>query len=205
MANSNKLPTQTENNQLDQDDSLWLNLSNAETNDGNYASNPFDTQGVNTAYLMCFDFDFNIPTSATIDGVSVSIERYRDSADNVYDQSVRLFSGPSKTLIGDDKAGSPSLTWDTTPTVVSYGSPTDKWGTSITPSDVNDTNFGVGLRAYAEFGGYGSPEAFVDYVEMTIFYTEASGQIKYGNTSVSKVYFGNTQISKIMHGSTQIF
>ena len=206
MANSTKLPTQFENNQPSQDETDWDNMTNAGANDAAYAENLFNSgHGALSSYLMCFDFEFNIPTSSTIDGISVSVERYRGTGDIIKDYSIKLFSAPSKNFIGNDKVGSPGLTWDTSPSVSTYGGPTDMWGTSLTASDINEINFGVGIQAEAEFSGYGSSEAYIDYVEMTVFYTEFSGGVKFGSSSIQKIFFGSTEINKVMFGSSQVF
>jgi hypothetical protein len=203
MASNTRPPAQAENYQLTQDDTDWVDVNNSLTNNALYAQNSFDSgQGATTSYLICTDFEFNIPTSATIDGISVSIEKYRDSGDDISDESVYLFSSVG-TSVGSNKAA--AGLWSTSPTVTTYGGPTDMWGTSLTTGDINNADFGIGIRAEAEFSGYGSSEAYIDYVEMTVFYTESSGGVKFGSSSIQKIFFGSTEINKVMFGSSQVF
>lgn len=203
MASNTRLPGSAENDQSTQDDTDWVNINNSLTDNALYAQNSFDLgQGNTTSYLVCLDFELQIPVSATIDGISVSIEKYRDSGDNISDDAVELYT-LGRTRTGSNKAA--AGVWPTSPSITTYGGPSDKWGTNLTPNEINDPDFGVGIRAAAEFSGYGSSIAYVDYIEVTVFYTESVGAIKYGSVAVSKVFFGSTEINKVMHGDTQVF
>ncbi len=62
----------------------------------------------------------------------------------IADHTVNLVDS-SQTIVGDNKAlGS---NWAGTEETVTYGSQTDMWGTTLTVSDVNTTNFGWAIRA----------------------------------------------------------
>ena len=49
----------------------WSNTSNASVNDGSYATAAVGT----THYLKALDFDFTLPSTATVRGILVEIER----------------------------------------------------------------------------------------------------------------------------------
>lgn len=114
-----------------------------------------------------YGFDASVPSDATIDGVEVTFRRFRTgggTADNI----VRLVVGG--TVSGDDKAG--DNTWTASiETADTYGGSTDTWGLSLTAAQVRATDFGVVISAThsAAFAN-----AFVDYIPITIYYTEAS-------------------------------
>ncbi|HJS20460.1 MAG TPA: Ig-like domain-containing protein, partial [Anaerolineales bacterium] len=114
------------------------------------------------------NFGFSIPTDATINGISVEMNRWA-SAGNVSDDTVQLFKAGS--LVGEDKAADGN--WDTvTSTVVTYGGASDLWGTTWTPAEINASDFGVTLDL--KRGGSNPRTANVDYVRITVTYTPAN-------------------------------
>ena len=59
-----------------------------------------------------------------------------------------------------------------------WGGTGDLWGVALTPSDVNSTNFGVGLAVKMNGDGSVNTTAYVDSVTMTVYYdTPAAGNI----------------------------
>lgn len=81
------------------------------------------------------------------------------------DQDVLLLKGGSP--VGTDKAG--SANWTTSDTTITYGTSTDLWGTTLTPADVNASNFGVRLKVKNNSSTW-SNTAQVDYVNVTVYY-----------------------------------
>ena len=54
---------------------------------------------------------------------------------------------------------------------VDYGGPTDTWGTTWTPQEVNDPGFGAALRTrYGDFSG--NNDAGVDSMRITVRYCD---------------------------------
>ena len=92
--------------------------------------------------LLATNFGFAIPSGASIKGISVDINRYRDgtpgsagffgsagTVGDIQDNNVQLIVGGSAT--GTNKAIGGN--WSTTTsTIASYGSTIDTWGTSLT-------------------------------------------------------------------------
>lgn len=118
--------------------------SNAQFSDDVYATCGL-LLGQVSNYLKVTNFNFMIPMNSTITGVTVNVERNATSLSAISDSSVRLVKGG--VISGDDKA-SPSA-WTTSDLVATYGSSTDLWGLSLTPSDINDPNFGTVINASA--------------------------------------------------------
>ena len=150
----------------------WDYPSRITTDQGNctYAnsatSDPAKSGGV-TQYLRASNYGANVPTGATIVGLEVRIRRnYSGTATGPRDHLLRVFNGSS--LVGDNKASSSN--WNSGCTLVSYGSASDGWGASLTPSMVNNTNFGV----YFQAKNYSSAYVFtlyVDVIQIRVSYT----------------------------------
>jgi hypothetical protein len=145
----------------------WSNPNNAKISDNSDASAILDAGSLITLTedLIATNFGFSIPTTATIDGILLQIERARDSGgDSVNDSEVRLIKGGSE--VAANKAT--GTDWGTTDTYASYGGSTDLWGTTWTPNDINASNFGAMLVATSS----GANSANVDHIRITVYYTQ---------------------------------
>jgi len=151
----------------------WNNPTNAAASDDVYA-----TVGINAGqeiqysnYLKCTNFGFAIPTNAIIKGVQIDIERHASlntSNNHVCIQAVRLVKGG--TPQGSSKLS--SQYWPLSDAYESLGGSADMWGLTLTPADINASNFGVVLEAvlYAP-AGYDSITGYVDHIRITVYYT----------------------------------
>ncbi len=93
-------------------------------------------------YLIGSNYGFNIPANASIQGITVSINR-QASAAGLTDLVVSLVKA-TNVLVGNNLAS--ATAWPITPlTVATYGSTTNNWGANLTPADVNNIGFGVAL------------------------------------------------------------
>src|SRR4051794_6708512 len=162
----------------------WSNLTNGTTSNDSWITATPATNAT-TQYLEATNFGFTVPAGATINGVTVKIERSESgSAGDVHDASVKLVKG--STVVGNDKANT-ALEWDAgTDGVATYGSSTDLWGTTLTDSDVNSASFGVAIAAKqlatAQF-------VRVDTVTITISYTTGGGATSWTATNYSRTVF----------------
>lgn len=138
----------------------WSNASNAGASDGSYA-----TATASTHYLKTTGYGFAIPSDATIDGIVVEVE---GSASTLAGTEVRLYKAGSLVGLGT------SLSWTSTETYRTYGSSIDKFGTTWTPSDINNAGFGAGVWGWQYAGSTRS----VDHVRITVYYTEASAPFR---------------------------
>jgi len=149
----------------------WINVNNTKTDNGQDASASI-TSG-STHYLKATNFSFNIPLGATINGIEVRVERgASSSSNNIYDNSVRLTK--NGVIIGADKPN--SSVWTDMDTIVVYGGPSDLWGTSWTVADINDATTGILFSAKRTSGG-GSRTAYVDFIDMKVYYTLPNPQL----------------------------
>lgn len=120
--------------------------------------------------LVASNFGFTIPTDATIDGITVEIDR-RNSAGAASDNRVQLAKGTAfANLVGTNKADA-ALDWPTATAVATYGGIADLWSTTWTPTEINAASFAVFLSVQADAA---NTDIQVDYIRVTVEYTEAA-------------------------------
>jgi hypothetical protein len=155
--------------------SEWTNYNNILAADSQWADVTmpgsgfcFQTACFYTRYLMAQNFGFSIPAGAMIDGI-VAEAICRSAFGEVADTIVRLIS--SNQLTGNNNS---SMTvWLPAAATITYGSSTDVWGATLTPDSVNHPQFGIGIMACNGSGS--SDTAYVDHVQMTVYYSLSTG------------------------------
>ena len=125
-----------------------------------------------THYLKATGFGFSIPALASVTGIKVEIEKSAIGINlfaSVKDNEIKLVKGG--VPVGDNKALSAS--WNGSDDYDSYGDTTDTWGTTLSPTEVNASNFGVVFSA--KIAGLLTllPSARIDHIRVTVFYMEA--------------------------------
>lgn len=119
-------------------------------------------------YLKTTSYGFAIPSSATIIGIAVTIRR--QNAGNVgpiQDGRIRLVK--TGTIQATDR--SLGASWPISGVIdATYGGPTDLWGGSWAPSDINNSGFGAVLAVNIQ-----GNDANVYFMHITIYYTLSSG------------------------------
>lgn len=154
----------------------WATPDNAKVDDGTYTQWNNTSGGTWTShYLKATNFGFAIPAGATINGVTAVIQRlitYTDGSTYVRDGTVKIVKGG--TVSGDNKAAT-GTSWTTSPVDASYGGAADLWGLTLTRDDVNASTFGFVLSAILSDAPDYEPTVRVDFMSMTITYTEAGG------------------------------
>lgn len=147
----------------------WANPNRASGSDNLYARTTM-TAGEVSKYLLSRDYGFSIPLTATILGVVAEVEKSADVAGTITDASVRLWDGT--VPMGNDHAILSG--WITVDEVTTYGGPTDLWGLTLTPADVNSADFGFLISATC----VATPAtAFIDNIFITIYYSDPVGCI----------------------------
>ncbi len=158
----------------------WTTPLNALASDGMYATAaPLNTNpncsGINCFFstgLVAGAFGFSIPLTATIDGIVAEVQRWAINGPNaVFDSTIRIIKGG--TITGPNKAN--MITWaGNSPIYAVYGSPTDLWGTTWTPTDINGPGFGLYVSAYNNSMTL-MPGAMIDHIRITVYYTMPVG------------------------------
>lgn len=143
----------------------WTNVANAGIADAANATATLTATNTQTDILKCTNFGFNIPTDATILGIEVYMLRSTDVAGTVIDYKVQLYK--NGTLNGDNKAT--GTDWASSSTPATYGADNDLWSTGITASEINQSNFGVGIQAQVGVD-FVPCAAQVDAVGITVYY-----------------------------------
>lgn len=124
----------------------WQNPSNAEGNTPTTYANvglSITSSHQLSEYLKATNFNFSIPSAATITGVTVTA-RINSAEVETVDNSIMLVKGGS--ILGTNN-GSSGHSWGDTEggKDAEWGSSADMWGLTLTPSDVNASDFGVAL------------------------------------------------------------
>lgn len=97
------------------------------------------TGSTTSTVLDILQFNFSIPSNATIQGVVVESSRYASRADTISDTLISLVN--RDRTIGVPGA---NFLWKTTYEVARYGSEVDGWNASLTPSVISlPTQFNV--------------------------------------------------------------
>lgn len=140
------------------------------TSDNTYFAGVCTGAGTNTFSFRAGGYGFSIPTTATIDGFELLVERKRGNTGTgtCTDNTVQIHNGT--TTVGTNK--STAVVFPTSDTNITYGGSTDKWGLTYTPTDVNTTNFRVQFIIDMSVTS-GTVEAQFDFIQMTIYYTDA--------------------------------
>ena len=148
--------------------SPWSNVGNATgAPDAAFADCPIGPGLATTGFLGLEHYGFSVPALATIVGVQVDVSvQELSGVTSSIDQLVQLLLLGAGA--GTNKATGASL--PTTEGIMTYGGPTDLWGMSLTPVDVNQPAFGVEL-AYNNGSGVLAADPGVDAVKITVFYT----------------------------------
>lgn len=158
----------------------WTNLNNALTTDSVYTSVSF-SEDVNSNYLYIHDFDINIPTTAVIEGIQISVKKRASGP--VADLSAGLIylnlnditiTSPDKAIVGN---------WSGIPIIVNYGGPTDLWNKTWTAEELNDTTFGFALAASGD--GSSGNAAEIDYILLDLYYHQVINHIPTGGARLA--------------------
>ena len=145
----------------------WTNPNNAKAQDDVSATATLNSgAGTPSFELRLSGYNFDIPATATIVGITATIRRTCSVASTVKDIIVGLIRAGVVEATNKGVATS----WPS-PTLTdrAYGSSTDLWSAAWTPSDVNDSGFGVRLQARSSSGT--PSEASVDSISITVDYT----------------------------------
>ena len=145
----------------------WTNPSRVASSNNQYATaalGVIDTSAV----LIVTNFGFSV--AGTVSGIAVAVERKGSVASEILDLTANLYLSGSPR--GSDKADLENL-WPSADTVKTYGGAADLWGTTWTPTQVNDSTFGFGLACYNAVGA-ATRTASIDHIAITVTYTAAA-------------------------------
>lgn len=147
----------------------WNNPGNAVSSNNAYATGSVnDNQTTN--YLRCVDYGFSIPAGATIDGITVSVERRSSNTNAIRDAAMRLVK--AGTIQSTDR--STGTFYPTADAYENHGGSNDLWGTTWTPADINNANFGAAFASIKPVTFGGNRTVSVDHIQITVDYTPSA-------------------------------
>jgi len=138
----------------------WTNPENVVSDNATDA-----TAVVPTDYLVASGFGFNIPSDATILGVTVRVEA-SETGTGTSNYVPQLHSDTTPTLIGSPKSA--VTVSGSTKVISTNGGAADLWGAALTPAIVNAAGFGVSLWSTDS-----TNTLAIDFVTIEITYAEA--------------------------------
>ncbi len=149
----------------------WTNPSQANLSDNSYATASVD--GTTTRYVRCTGYNFAIPAGATIDGITVNVERRSSSVANggSRDAAVRIVKAG---VIGTADR-STATAYTAADVIEAHGSAADLWGTTWTSADINSINFGASYAATKPSAAGAAHTIRLDHIQITISYTPIAG------------------------------
>lgn len=149
----------------------WVNPGNIVSDNATEATitaATFDSPDI-SELLVASNFGFAIPAGATIDGITVEIDRRSIILNSGKDNRVQLATGTTfASLVGTNKAS--ATVWPTTSTIATYGGAADTWTAGLTAAQVNAVGFAVFLSSHANIA---NADIGVDFIRVTVDYTAA--------------------------------
>ena len=141
-------------------------MSAVEVNDGTACYADVPSASRTSDILRVTNFKFNVPSDATIKGVTVRVKRRQSGSGPIaYDNLVKLvYNGNER---GDNRASTD--VWPQSFATKTYGGSSTDWNANLTPAMVNSSTFGVDIQFY-NASSY-SLSAFIDYIDIKIDYT----------------------------------
>lgn len=161
--------------------SAWTTPNNIASSGGQTYS--VITKGSFSDNLFATNFNFSIPSGATILGISASLPvRSTGGAADVLDNGIFLLKAGVAT--GSDHSG--GLNWTGT---LNYGGSTDLWNAAWLPADINAVNFGISVAASNSNPSFSRTAYVLNPVSLTVTYSGAGighrPPIQYSQTRTS--------------------
>lgn len=148
----------------------WGTPGNITADDSSYASGAAASKDEQMNYLKGASFGFNIPANSSINGIELRV-RAKDSEVLGIAKLTHAIIGKSDSTLGSDLI-STDVSLTTTDTLYTYGSSTEKWGLTWTPSDINSSSFQGRVSANASnISGASAGNPVVNAMWINVHYT----------------------------------
>ncbi len=148
----------------------WTNSQHATTSNNVRATVTLSSTTASN-HLTVTGLGLQIPSAARILGIEAMVEKTQTggTAGNVRDSSIRLMK--NGTTSGVTNLAQTAVNWQlTSDYVITYGSTTELWGTTWTPSDINNSGFGLAIAVAGAAVG-ANRVANIDNVIINVYYT----------------------------------
>ena len=146
----------------------------------------FQSTCFTSRYLLATQFGFSVPGTATMLGIEINITRKATDTTAIRDSIVQLITGGAPAGIVKKDAAY----WDTSYTTITYGGPTDLWGSTSgfwTPAAINSSTTGVNLKILNTLATQ-SNSVYVDFISMTVYFSNSTGIIE-SQTKSPEMFF----------------
>ena len=145
----------------------WADLDSLSISDNLYTSIPLDVSNDESSYfLMVDDFQFNIPSTGIIGGITVFVENFQNQSDIIHEVGSLKKGVSGLTIINENKV----LLWPTGEAIQQVGGSADLWNEIWTPSVINSSGFGFAIRVSAPSGSAGLI-GNIDHVQIQVDYS----------------------------------
>lgn len=145
----------------------WSRATRAYLSDGSYATASVD--GTTSNYLKCLNYGFSIPSGATVNGITVNVERKSSSTSNGGSQDAAMIIVKGGVLGSVNKATTTAYT--KSKVSEAHGGGSDLWGQSWTSTDINSSSFGAAFAATKLSSSGSSQTVSVDVISITVTYS----------------------------------
>lgn len=159
----------------------WSNPSNAAASDNSRATANLSEPGLTSHYLKATNFGFTLPEGATVLGIEARVEKSKTELFTLTDAEVKIVKGG---VVGSTNKRDIAEWPVNNDGIVTYGGPTDLWGTTWAVADVNGEGFGLVIAAQ------GRGVARVDDIEIVVYYSYAPEGEAYAATASLEVEQG---------------
>lgn len=148
----------------------WTNASNVFTSDDTRATVSVTNK---TDTLYAYNFSMGVPSTATITGIKVEVERSKTAGSNsVHDYFVWLTHDDYITVSAPQNLADTSTNWPGADAYKTYGGEGNLCGRTWTPSQINHSSFGIKIAV--DDGPSGTtPTAAIDHIRITVYYDSA--------------------------------
>ena len=173
----------------------WSNPDNIKASDTACATTYQNHVGsyAYSCFMIATNFGFAIPAGATINGIEVEINAkrvdYNTPPNYAKDYRLSLTRNWNGAAEATDYAS--ATEYPTTAATRTYGGPTDLWGSAWSAAEINGINFGIGLSSwYYSYNSKGTirySTAYVDFIRMTVYYTESSTPPTVTTTTITNI------------------
>jgi hypothetical protein len=172
---------------------------------GSTGSNLTVGGSANSAYLNCANFGFNIPAGATVTGIQANIVWTDNNEFDVADNNI--FALQAGVTVGSNQSLGTLI--QNLPSTATYGSSSNLWGATWTPTDINNGGFGISLQLFNQNNtGDAFATAFVNSVALVVYFTVTTGSAWASPSNITGVasggpYTTNTPINNVP--TTQLY
>lgn len=149
----------------------WSNPNNSQSSDDTWASASLDDQTAH--YIKATGFSFTLTKCQSIDGIQVDVEA-RISSDIPSSTTALIDPSNTRLVIGGSFVGTAmadGTTLTITDQTISFGGPSNLWGTTPSCADVTASNFGVGVSCNNISPLAAGEICLIDHISIQVTYT----------------------------------